>query len=114
MGLNQPGTTFHDMFSLPPGAADRKEVEGSNEDNPIVLPVLNRDFQAFLQVLYPSCVLETTVFTLMTGLYRAVARNSEARDSQRQKESGRVFWNCLQCGDLQRYDTPGQFLELVG
>ena len=60
MGLNRPGTVFWDMFSLPPGDADdasgRKGVEGSSEDNPIVLPVSSYHFQAFLRVLYPACV----------------------------------------------------------
>ena len=49
VGLNRPGTTFADMFSLP---VDQKDAEGSSEQNPIVLPVGKDDFKTFLCVLY--------------------------------------------------------------
>ena len=49
--LDVPGTTFADMFTVPPG--DDKTIEGQSESNPIVLDsnILEHDFDAFLRML---------------------------------------------------------------
>lgn len=57
-GLNLYGTTFSDMFSIPPLATDTgdetlESTEGSHELNPIILPVSKKAFWTFLCVLYP-------------------------------------------------------------
>ena len=57
-GLNFPGTTLSDMFSIgpPPSTGESDEppklAEGSHEHNPIILPVSKKAFRSFLCVLY--------------------------------------------------------------
>lgn len=54
----EPETPFETMFSLPP--EDPKIVEGSSDDNPIILEgIAAADFAAFLHVLYPMSVFNS-------------------------------------------------------
>jgi len=53
--FNVPGTIFEAMFALPHTSADIDSIslEGSNLENPILLPVKADHFRSFLCILYP-------------------------------------------------------------
>jgi len=52
-GFEVPGTVFEAMFSLPTGIDDLRGVQGTSDENPIILPVREDDFRGFLDALYP-------------------------------------------------------------
>jgi len=53
-GFEVPGTIFEAMFALPTDCNDSKQIEGSTDDNPIILEGINEEhFRGFLGVLYP-------------------------------------------------------------
>jgi len=52
-GFEVPETIFHSMFTLPIDENDVENIEGSRDDNPIVLPVDEAYFRGFLRVMYP-------------------------------------------------------------
>ncbi len=41
------------MFSLPIGTDDLRGVQGTSDENPIILPVDEERFRGFLGALYP-------------------------------------------------------------